>query len=772
MGLTLGLTCGIILFLVVRHEKSFDTFHKNYKNIYRVTQTSLVEGETVHQIGVPKPMPNAIREKISGVGKVTHFFHSRYGMVRINRDNGEQVQFFENPGVVYAEPELFEVFDWDWITGDPDEALLTPRSVVIDSEKSEKYFGSLDAVGKTIHFEGVGDLLIKGVVRRRPNNTDFPFEIFISMSTLANSPEFTNWRSNRSDDRAYLLLNDGVSPKLVADQITEVIEENLGDRNDERRAILQPLAEVHFDEELGNLNYRTASRSYLLTLRIVSVFIVLIACFNFINMSTAVAIRMAKEVSIRKILGSSRSALINRFIKRTFWVVLLSMLVSLGLVEILMPTVVKDFTGITIDYSFLGNADILIYLLTLLIAVTFIAGYYPARLISGFRPVYALKNNFSAGKKGMLLRRILVIVQFSFALIFLFGTLVVVKQSNYARQKTLGTLDDGIVNLRLPDGKPPTLNSWIGELSRIPGIVSYSFAKNTPFSGSASTTDASFELDGKQVRFTAQMKEADAAYFETYNLEIKTGEKFQELETVDGFVVNEQFVKKMTLDSPEDALGTVVHYKGINAPIKGVVENFHTTTAKRVIPAIIMFYSEGGLTSLGVKLMPGNTDQVLGALENVWSRLHPERTFEYDFYDEYIARYYNQEKKISQMLLVFAAVAVAITCLGLYGIVAFIANIRGKEIGIRRVLGASLFNVAGIFSYEFLKLVLIAFVIASPVAYYLMDDWLTNYIYRTEIGPWIFSITLAIMLLIAWMTTLTKSVKSANANLVKLLRDE
>uniref|UniRef100_UPI004047C12F ABC transporter permease n=1 Tax=Roseivirga sp. TaxID=1964215 RepID=UPI004047C12F len=770
-GLTLGLTCGIILFLIVHHEKSFDTYHKNFDRIYRIVQTGVIESQTVYQVGLPKPMPYAFKDKVSGVETIAHFFHARYGQMTAKRTDGTDLTFFENPGVVYAGPELFDVFDWVWLQGDPKAALDEPNTIVIDEEKAKKYFGDENALGKTIHLQGKGDLLVTGVVKKRPNNSDFPFEFFISMKTISDEDQFNSWNSTNSNDRAYVVLNNNTSTSRVEEQMNQIITEQY---KTERllKIELQALSEVHFDEHYGNLNFRVATESYVLTLSIVSVFIVLIACFNFINMSTAVAMRSAREVSIRKILGSSRNALIARYMANTFKLVLASMLISLGLVELLMPTVVQDFTGIVIDYSFINNIDILAYLVALLIVVSFIAGYYPAYLISRFKTVDALNNNFTSGKKGMLLRRILVIVQFAFALIFLFGTLVVLQQSKYAREATLGEMEDWVVFLPLPKSDETTRNTWRGELNKLSEINQYSFSDNTPFSGSSSSTDVNYERGGEALRFTAQMKQADVAYFETYGLQLIVGEYFKELEAIEGFVVNEEFVKKMALQSPDEAIGQVVSYNGITAPIKGVVKDFHTTTAKRQIPPMILFADQSGFRTLGIKMNPKAADDVLLDLEKTWVSLYPDKEFEYSFYDEYIARYYKNEKTTSQMLLIFASIAMAITCLGLYGIVAFMANSRGKEIGIRRVLGASALHIVRIFSSEFMKLVILAFILASPLAYWLMDGWLDDYIYRIEIGPSIFIISLLALFVIALLTTMSKSLKSASSNLVNLLRDE
>ncbi|WP_420385993.1 ABC transporter permease [Roseivirga sp.] len=771
LGLTFGLTSGIILFLIVRYEKSFDTYHEKYDQIYRIVQSGEVEGQAIHQVGLPKPMPYEFRDKISGIETITHFYHSRYGEVELIREDGSIDSFFENPGVVYAEPELFQVFDWEWISGDEEKALTEPNSVVLDDVLATKYFGDQNALGKTIKVKNVGDLMVTGIVKRRPNNSDYPFEFFISMKTISGGEEFNNWYSTYSDDRAYVVIH---SKNQVAEVERQMNEVALARYNGERRLEiqLQPLHEIHFDEQYGNLNYRVASGTYITTLSIVSVFIVLIACFNFINMSTAVAFQRARDVGVRKILGSTSARLIKKQMVSTFYVVLVSMLISLGLVELLMPTVVQDFAGTVIDYHLLADVEIPLFLTGLLFLVTLIAGYYPAYVISRFKPTDALKNNYATGKKGMLLRRILVVMQFAFAIIFLFGTSVVFQQSRYARSITLGEMKDWVVFLDLPSGEAGNQQVWEGELDKVSGVNKYAFSTHTPFSGSMSSTTATFGKDEDRIQFSALKKTADTEFFGTYGLELVAGEYYQDLQTVEGFVVNEAFVKKLNLESNEEAIGALINYDGHTAAIKGVVKNFLVTTAKREMRPVIMYNDQRNFSTLGIKLNPSNADQVLSSLESIWQSVYSGQEFSYQFYDDYVGMYYENEKKATQMLLLFAGIAVGITCLGLYGIVSYMAATRRKEIGVRRVLGASIFYLVRLFSSEFVRLVIIAFMIASPVAYWLMNQWLEGYAFRMQIGPAIFTFCLLATLMIALLTTSYRSFRAASANPINSLREE
>lgn len=771
LGLTFGLTSGIILFFIVYYENSFDTYHDKYDKIYRIVQSGEIEGHTIRQVGLSKPMPYEFREKVSGIEIITHFHHNRYGEVELIREDGTIDSFFENPGVVYAEPELFQVFDWEWLSGDEQNALTEKNSVVLDDVLATKYFGEQNAIGQIIKVKNVGDLKVTGIVKRRPNNSDYPFELFISMKTISGGEEFNNWFSTSSADRAYVVINSKDQVAAVQRQMNEIVSA----RHNGRKGLeiqLQPLSEIHFDEQYGNLNYRVVSETYTITLSIVSVFIVLIACFNFINMSTAVAFQRARDVGVRKILGSTSGMLIKKQIVSTFYIVLISMLISLGLVELLMPTVVQDFTGTVIDYNLMANIKIPLFLTGLLLLVTLIAGYYPAYVISRFKPTDALKNSYATGKKGMLLRRVLVVVQFAFAIIFLFGTSVVYQQSKYARSITLGEMKDWIVFLELPSDEAGTKQVWEGELDKVSGVKEYAFSVHTPFSGSMSSTTASFGNDEDRIQFSALKKTADTKFFSTYDLELIAGEYYQDLQTVEGFVVNEAFVEKLNLKSNEEAIGGLIKYDGHTAAIKGVVKNFLVTTAKREMRPVIMYNDQNNFSTLSIKLNPSNTDQVLGSLESIWQSIYSNQEFSYQFYDDYVGQYYENEKQVTQMLLLFAGIAIGITCLGLYGIVSYMATTRKKEIGVRRALGASIFYLVRLFSSEFVRLVVIAFIIASPIAYWLMNQWLEGYAYRMQIGPIIFTFCLLATLFVALLTTSYRSFKAASTNPVDSLRDE
>ncbi len=770
-GLTLGITCSLIMFLIVKHELSYDNYHENGDRLYRITTTSTFDGNTSYRIGVPWPLPKAVKEDIVGLDDITFFKHSRFGRFTIINSSGDERFFDENPGVVHAQPSFFQMFDWEWLEGDMASALAEPNTVVLDTENAEKFFPGESPLGKVIKFNNQVDLKVTGLVKQRPKTTDFPFEIFISMATIENNQDRTQWGSTASDDRCYVMLNSGVTPESINAQFPDFVTKHFGEKSTNEIKI-QSLSEVHFDEQYGNMNFRSISKSLLYVLSAVCVFMVITACFNFINMSTAMAIKRAKEVGIRKVLGSTRKQLVSSFLLETGLITLLSIVISLAITERLLPTVVNDLTDLDLTLALLSDGQLLLYLGGLIVFVTALAGLYPAWIISAFRPAQVLRGvvgNRDGSK--MSLRRVLVTFQFALSQVFIFGTLIALWQMQYVRTADLGYDREWIVYLSLPPSGNEDLNFWRGEIAANSLITSHSFAQNPPFSGSSSSTNALFELEDGPHNITSFLKPADSKYFETYGLQIIAGEGLMDSETRSGYVINEAFLKKMGLE-PEEALGHIISIGGQKAPISGVVKDFHTTTLKEKIRPVAIFNQPGSYRTLAVKFQAGSADEVLQGLEDSWDKVYSEHDIRYTFFDEYIGRFYAKEKKFSRMLSTFAGIAIFICCLGLYGLVSYMANQKTKEIGIRKVLGATIRSIMGSFSMEFVRLVILAFLVAAPLAYYGMEGWLSDFEYRITIGPGIFILGIVASLIITLITTGYRSFKAARSNPVDSLRSE
>ncbi|NVK83970.1 MAG: ABC transporter permease [Cytophagia bacterium] len=776
LGLTLGITCSLIMFLVVKQEFSFNKYHANLDSIYRIGHTDLVDGKEYTGGGLPLVMPASVQEEIVGLKDITLVSHERYGLISATDNTGKVNYYEEDPELVYIEPSFFRMFDWKVLEGVVDgDALAQPNVVALSKTLAEKYFPNESAMGKTIRLNKELDLKVIAVLEDARKDSDFPFGLFISMETKrSRSPrEFNQWGSISSDNVAFVQLENNVTPEQVEAQFPDFVEKHWSEeRREQTTFLLSPMSEYHFDERFSNFSQRIIPKSMLFTYIIIGAFLIVTACVNFINMSTAMSVKRGKEVGMRKVLGSSRKQLVLRFLGETFAITLISTLLSVAITERLLPLVINDFMGIEIPFSPISDPALMIYLFGILITVSLFAGLYPAFVLSSTKPITALKGSLSHNKGGMGFRRFLVFFQFFICQVLIFGTVVAVSQMDYFLNVDMGYDKEWILNIGLAKRDKQALELWESEIQNIPGVNSYSFNFRPPFSGSISATDAYvYANDSIRDDLTTQVKMADANYLETYGLTLLAGQWLNDSDTTNQFVVNETFLKKVGLE-PEEAIFKTIQVWGRKAPIVGVVKDFHVSTLSEAIEPVTMFNDISNYRTLGVRVNPANAESVVASLKEVWYQVNEEYEFNYQYVDDQLVDYYEMEQKMSQMLTVFACIAIFIGCLGLYGLVSFMANQKAKEIGIRKVLGASVSNIMRRFSLEFLVLVGVAFLIAAPLAYYFMSEWLNQYEYRITIGPLVFVMSIMASMIIAMVTTGYRSMKAATANPVQSLRDE
>ncbi len=772
-GLTLGITCSLIMFLIVKEEMSFNRYHSNLESIYRIGHIDIVDGNEYPQGGAPLPMDEAIENEIVGIAQSTLVRHQGYGLVAVGQPSGETKYYEENPEIVWVEPNFFEVFDWELLEGSIGDDFDQPNVAVLNRTLAEKYFPGESAIGRVVKVDKSRDFKIIAVVEDAPDNSDFPFGLFMSMATRRADPSgFGSWGSISSGDVIFIQLENNVDQKTVEEQFVPFTKKYWPKEEDGfRRWTLTPMAEYHFDTRYSTFG-GSASKQMLVTYIIIGAFLIVTACFNFINMSTAMAVKRSKEVGMRKVLGSSRKQLVTRFLGETFFITLVSVLLSMGLTERLLPMVINDFVELSIQFKPLSDLALLGYLGGLLLIVTLLAGFYPAMVLSGAKPINALKGRMNKGG-GINLRRTLVVIQFFLCQLLIFGTIVAVQQMSFFRSVDMGYEKDWILTLSIPDGDIEKQKLWETDIQQLPGVQAYSFNSKPPFSGSVNGTNAFYHVsDSSRIEIIVQYKQADDGYLDTYGLKLLAGEWLPDRDTTTAYVVNESFVKKMGIDEPQEALGKIVNMWGDKYPIIGVIKDFHSVTLESKIEPMIMINRRSGYQTIGLKINASRADQIISSLEQSWYKAHPEYDFDYIFLDENIENYYENEKKMSQMLTAFAGIAIFIGCLGLYGLVAFIANQKAKEIGIRKVLGASVASIVGRFNKEFAILVFIAFIFAGTGGYFGMNQWLQEYEYRITIGPMIFIASIVVSLLIAFGTTGYRSHKAATANPVNSLRDE
>jgi predicted permease len=776
-GLTLGVAGALVLFLLIRHSLSFDRYHSHRDRIYRVvTQTKGNEGYD-HTPGVPAVLPEAFRSDFPEAEEVTFTSYRAGSLVTIPASEGPPVKFSEPTGVAFAESNFFRIFDRKIVAGSPAESLDEPNEVVLSQTYARRYFATEDAVGKIIHYD-TRDYRVSAIMEDPPVNTDFPFQVMLSYVTIRTQGEEQGWNSIWSDEQCYVLLKEGESPAKLEARLPEFVRKHLGDDNaDDRRHSLQPLAEVHHDDRYSNYNYNTVPKAVIIALGVVAVFLILTACINFINLSTAEAIKRSKEVGIRKSLGGTRGQLVAQYMGESTLVTLAAMVLAVGVAQLVL-IFLNPFLQLSLAFDFTGDGVLWTFLIGLTAVVSFLSGAYPAAVVSSFRPAFALKNLISnRASSGYRLRRYLVVAQFFISQFFLIGTIVLIRQMNFVNRTDLGFVKEAILTVPIPETETPRENDGASRmrslrdgLAAISGIDGVSLNSAPPSSGNVSSTD--FTLEGSDEHFGTQVKQVDGSYVDVFELRLLAGEVLADSDTATGFVVNERLLKTIQIENPQDIIGKRINIWGRQLPVLGVVRDFHTTSLQNPVEPLLLMNRIRGYRNMSVRIASADLQAVIQQVQMRWEAAYPEAIFSYEFLDEQIREFYDGSRRMSVLFSVFTGIAIFIGCLGLLGLAAFMAAQRTKEIGVRKVLGASLTSIVVMFSREFMALVVFGFVLAAPAAWYFSRLYLDQFTYRIDLGPGVFLTGAFATLLIALVTVGYRTLRTAAANPADSLRYE
>ncbi|MEJ7829501.1 MAG: ABC transporter permease [Segetibacter sp.] len=778
LGLGAGIAVCIILFLVIQFDTSFDTFHKKKDRIYRVLTEFKDPSGNNFSSGVPFPLPAALRNDFPQLEKVTAIYADDNTLLTIVDEKNERSikKFKEEKGVFFTEPQFFDIFDFSWLEGNA-QSLNEPNTAALTKETAEKYFGNWkDAIGKTIKRNNKKLLKITGILANPPANTDFQCKVVISSKT-SNNYNSDDWVTVSSNNGCYVLLPQNLSPENFNKLFPAFVKKY---RPAERQAttaqVLQSLKDVHYDGAAVNFLGRTISPELIRTLRLIGLFILLIACVNFINLSTAQSVSHAKEVSIRKVLGSNRSQLSFQFLSETALITLGALFIAVLIVLTSLPYI-KSILDLPLSFNIFENPRILLFISIITVAVIILAGFYPSIVLSRFNPVTALKSKLNAGStKGISLRRGLVVTQFIIAQALIIGTIIIVKQMNYFQNASLGFDKEAMLTVPIPSdsvGKSK-IDFLKTSLLQKPEIRNVSFSFAPPTNPGSWYSDFKFNHSPKNTDFAANLKWADEDYLNTYKLQLLAGRNYKKGDTVNEVLVNQELLQKLGITNPQEAINKEIDmWDGkIKAPIVGVIKDFHSQSLQEAIAPVILGNLKDVYRTINIKVQQQNLEQTIPYIEKLWTATYPDYVFEYQFLNEKIATLYKQEKQLSQLYKIFAGIAIFLSCLGLYGLASYMAVQRIKEVGIRKVLGATVQNVVYLFSKEFIILIAIAFVIASPIAWYFMHQWLQDFAYRIDIGWTIFMLGGVSSLLIALITVSFQAIKAALANPVKSLRAE
>jgi putative ABC transport system permease protein len=767
-GLSLGISSCMLVFALVSHINSFDKFHSKSDQIYRVVTNTFEGSREYHTPGVPAVLPDAFTNDFSGIEASVLISGGHNGLISVNDGNGER--FFMESGIAFTTDDFFEVFDREIETGKSSGILNEPNQAVISKKYAEKLFGTGNVIGNSFQFHKGDVYAITAVMEDFPENTDFPFDIFLSYENLRENRESGAWLSIYSDDQFYVVLKDNQAKESIQKALPGFVDKYLGDKNRENRThVLQPLAELHFDERYSNFGYQVTSHSVKIMIG-VAFFLLLTASINFINLSTALSGQRSKEVGLRKVFGGHRGHIITQFLSETGLICLLAIFIAFVIGSFALPYL-NDFLGTNADFSIIFSPIGLLTVFAIWLTISLISGTYPSLTISKLNPIKAIKEQYQSKQtSSYMMRKGLVVFQFMITQFFIIGTLVLVMQMHHLRSVDIGFQKDAIVTFSIPEQNPEKTSLLAERLRNLSGVDKVSISYTEPASSSSSSTNAIMVESGEE--YTVQIKPADEYYLDTYGLELLHGENLIKEDTITRYLATESFAKKAGYENPEELLGVFVKIGGISAPITGVVRDFYTRSLKSDIEPTFIFQNKYRFSTVGIKITEANANMVMDEAEKIYIGLYPEFPFQHSFLDEKIAWFYEGEKKLTTMFLVFSCIAVLVGCIGLYGLVSFMAAMKVKEIGIRKVLGASSTQVLAMFSKEYLVLLLLAFVLAAPLAGYLMEKWLADYASKIQLSWQFYILSLLMVGLIAMFTVGYKSLQAAWIDPAKSLKSE
>jgi putative ABC transport system permease protein len=808
LGLSIGLSAALVIFLIVQFDFSFDRFEKNGNRIYRVVSSYAFLDNPGNTRGVPAPLGEAVKKNIDGLEQIVNFRYYNVNKLEVPAQHAaKQSVFREQKHVIFAEESYFKMLPYKWLAGSPNTALQGAGKVVISETRAKLYFPSLtfpDIIGRKIVYDDTIITQVSGVVAdfKLQGNTDFNFEEFISLPTIFNNYglrsnfHWDQWGSTTSDQQLYVELGNGTTPVSVEARLKKLFDDNLGadakKNNYTWTYHLQPLNDIHFNNLYGDFEISMANKTTLASLIFVAFFLLVLGCINFINLSTALASKRAKEIGVRKTMGGSKYQLILQFLSETFIITLFASILSLSLTPVLL-NLFKDFIPKGLHFS-LNEPYLILFLLLLIVTVSLLAGFYPALVLSSSKPLKVLKNQAyqgSARTRGAWIRQTLTVTQFIIAQAFIMGTFLVSKQIRFMLDKDLGFSKEAIISFNTPYADTSVSKRYflLNELKKIPGINLSSLGNDVPSSFGWWTTTLKYQNGKKDIQTVVELKAGDANYLRLFQIPLLAGRYLQPSDTTKEILINENCMHFLGFQNPQDVIGKMVKLDDKMVPVVGIMKDFHAHPLNYKIAPMIFCQNIDNCREIIVALKPenpkdftsagvtgigkvSNWKEVIAKIKDDFSNTYPQENFDYAFFDESIAKAYGDQQNISSLLKWATGLTVFISCLGLLGLVIYTTNHRVKEIGVRKVLGASVTQIVSILSKDFIKLVAIAFVVATPIAWLSLHKWLDDFAFRTEISWWVFVISGLGMIAIALITLSVQTIKAAMANPVNSLRSE
>jgi len=782
LGLAIGLCACIAIYVIVSYEFSFDTFHPGKERIYRlmgdVTETT---GEKLHFAKLPLSLSQTVRSELPGLDAIAAV--SPYN-VKVSISNGNSpAKHFDGAGAAIAEPQYFNIFKYNWLAGNPTSALNAPFSVVLTESKAHQYFGADppdDIIGKEVVYDDSLRVKVSGIIKDWNKNTDLTFTDFISFSTVKSSFLKKNfsaglWNQGDMTTWAFVKMSAGTVPSQIEARLAGLVKRH-ADANLKLSPWLEPLSDIHFNADVIENSIRTAHKPTLYSLTAIAAFILVLAAINFINLSTAQSIRRAKEVGVRKVLGSSRGNLVFQFLTETFLLTFFAVLLAVAFVNPVL-TAFRSFIPPGLTFNIFSPSTCIFLLIITTITALF-SGLYPAKVLSGYLPAISLKGDGAQrGGEKWLLRKGLIIFQFTVSLIFIIGTIVINNQLKFTRSKDLGFKSDAIVTVGTPWGDSLAKIKVVAEkIKQLPGVNKVALEWMPPMAKNGRGMKIKFKSTDVKETGVAQMA-GNEDIIPLYQMKLLAGRNILHSDSAKEFVINETLAKVMNCKDPADALGKMLYWNNKPYPVVGVVADFHTSSFHDAIGPLCIVNRPDREGTLAIKLathgqQSSTIKSTLSQIEKAWKQVYPAGTFDYQFYDESLAMLYEKDQQAATLINAATAITIFISSIGLFGLALFTAEKRAKEISIRKILGASAVNIAAMLSMDFVVLVVIALVIASPIAWYFTNLWLRGFAYRINIGVWIFILAGLSAISITLITVSFQAIKAALMNPVKSLRSE
>lgn len=784
IGLALGIGCSIVIFKVVRYELSYDRHQKNYDQVYRIVSEDIFPDRVDYGQGVPHPLAAALKQDFPEVLQSVNT-HLDFGQVNTLNNGQIDKKFLLEGKILFTEPQFFEIFPTEWIAGDAETALTAPQTAVITTGALKKFFNLEPAqasqiIGETISYENQVNFTIVGVVSDPPENTNFSFEVFFEYqsqkATNIYFDEGKRWNSVSSSTNAYFLASEGFDLVEFDKKLIDFVEKYHGEGESEgERYHAQPLSDIHYSKRYSNYG-NTVSKESLYALAVIALFLVLTACINFINLATAQAANRSKEIGIRKAIGSLNTQIITQFFSEIFLITLVATVISLAIGELLF-LYLEEVIGYRLSLFPFTDLPTLLFIVSLLFGVTFMAGAYPSLLLSKMNTVMALKNKITSKNHsgGVSLRKGLVVFQFAISQFMIVGTLIITAQMDYFLNKDLGFDQEAKIITYLPERDEVKRERFKEVMLGSSAIKDITFSLSAPLGNSDSHSNFNYEPLNSEDDYHGNFKPVDESYMEYYGIELLAGRRLRKSDSFNVVVINQKIADLMGFEGRyEDVIGEKLSsgWNGAKTVI-GVMKNFHSKSLREDLDYVFLLHAPDLFYEISFKIASRNNyGDALKHFNESWESVYPEYVKDWDFYDVQLAGRYEDEKRVSSLMRLFSIIAIVIGCIGLYGLISFIALNRMKEIGVRKVLGASVMNILMIYSKELVFLLIVAFVLAGPGAYFLMDLWLDDFKYSIKISPLFFVISFFLSMTIALLTVSHRTIASAIMDPARTLKDE